>query len=489
MFRTSPLLLIDFYKAVHAEQYPNKTERIVSYYTPRKTRLKDDKPLVHFGLQYFIKEYLIDWFDNEFFRKPIAKLEDEYRYYVESSIPDENELFPKIKELWELGYLPIEILTLPEGTIVPMGVPCVQIANTHKDFAWVTNSIESLYSATQWHAQMAASVGYWYKQIVEKYYDETVDNSISKEKALSCFSYRGEESNESAILSSAGWLTSFCLSATVASGMFMEKYYNANILTSDVNYGSVSTEHSVMCSNFAVDGDETTMLKRLLNDIYSNTNFSVVADSYDYWNYVDNILPKCYNDIMQHAGKCSIRGDSGDPVDITLKTIPKLWDIFGGYTNEKGYKVLDSHIGFVYGDSITIERCEKIYKGLKELGFAANNAALGVGSFSFQCVEEDSALKPFTRDTYCSAVKATYCEVDGKPIQIFKNPKTDDGNFKKSHRGCCAVVKSNNKLMCIDGLTYDSAKEWEGNLLEPIFENSRMVREENLYAIRERLKN
>lgn len=491
MFRTSPLLLIDFYKAVHAEQYPKNTERIVSYYTPRKSRLKEDKVLVHFGLQYFIKEYLIDWFDKEFFRRPIMELKKEYVKFVETSIPDENELFPKIEELWNLGYLPIEISSLPEGTIVPMGVPCVQITNTHPDFAWVVNTIESLLSTTLWHSQMSASVGYWYRQVVNKYYEETVDNSVRRESALSSFSYRGEESNESAIISSAGWLTSFFLSATVPSGMFMERYYNADVLTENVNYGAVSTEHSVMCSNFAVDGDEITMIRRLLNDIYPNTNFSMVADSYDYWNLVNNILPECYDDIMRHNGKMSIRGDGGNPVDIVLKTVPKLWDMFGGTKNSKGYKVLDPHIGMVYGDSITLERCKNIYEGLKEMGFAANNVSLGVGSFSFQCVEEIEndvpVLKPFTRDTYCSAVKATYCEVNGEPIPIFKNPKTDDDHFKKSHKGCCVVTESNGKLMCIDGLDYQSANSWKDNMLEPVFCNSGMIKEESLSNIRKRL--
>lgn len=817
MFRTSPLLLIDFYKAVHAEQYPENTERIVSYYTPRKSRLKEDKVLVHFGLQYFIKEYLIDWFDKEFFRRPIMELKKEYTKFVEISIPDENELFPKIEELWNLGYLPIEISSLPEGTIVPMGVPCVQITNTHPDFAWVVNTIESLLSTTLWHSQMSASVGYWYRQVVNKYYEETVDNSVRREGALSSFSYRGEESNESAIISSAGWLTSFFLSATVPSGIFMEKYYNADVLTEDVNYGAVSTEHSVMCSNFAVDGDEITMIRRLLNDIYPHTNFSMVADSYDYWNLVDNILPECYDDIMRHNGRMLIRpdcyddktqiltdkgwkyfkdlntddlvaqhdfnnsisfvkplkyvsqqydgemyyfesqknklnicvtpnhrmvvdknkeitieyaenvkyyggknmlvggkligdcnklspyerlmiafqadgrcrginkkeqfkrgytlefsiakkrkierlesiinecgleykkvqtesdrlskknknwkdrytfyikvyekpykyfsewvdlvgksylwckdfieevvcwdgsirkdlkeyyayyntskedvetvqliaalagysttfneyidsrkeryknvyevninkkrnyvgggaikkstryykglvycvqvpsgmlvlkrgdhifisGNSGNPVDIVLKTVPKLWDMFGGTKNSKGYKVLDPHIGMVYGDSITLERCKNIYEGLKEMGFAANNVSLGVGSFSFQCVEEIEndvpVLKPFTRDTYCSAVKATYCEVNGEPIPIFKNPKTDDGHFKKSHKGCCVVTESNGKLMCIDGLDYQSANSWKDNMLEPVFCNSGMIKEESLSNIRKRL--
>jgi nicotinic acid phosphoribosyltransferase len=824
MFKTNPLMLIDFYKAVHEEQYPEGTERIVSYYTPRKSRLDDKYCLVHFGLQYFLIEYLIDWFDNEFFRKPIDKIREDYERYVESSIPDENELFPKIEALHKLGYLPLEIKSLPEGTIIPMGVPCVQITNTHKDFAWVVNTVESLLSNTLWHSQIAASVGYWYRQIVNEYYDLTVDDDVPRAKAMSLFSYRGEESNESGILSSAGWLTSFVLSATVPSAQFMENYYNANVENEEVNFGAVSTEHSVMCSNYAVDGDEITMVKRLLNDIYPNTSFSMVADSYDYWNMVDNILPQCKEDIMRHNGKMSVRpdcyddktqiltdkgwkyfrdlntddlvaqhdfnnnisfvkplkyvsqqydgemyyfeskknklnicvtpnhrmvvdknkeitieyaenvkyytgknmlvggkligecnklspyerlmiafqadgrcrginkteqfekgytlefsiakkrkierlesiinecgleykkvqtesdkmskknknwkdrytfyikvyekpykyfsewidltnksylwckdfveevvcwdgsirkdlkeyytyyntskedaelvqliaalagyqttfneridnrkerykntyevsinkkrnciggdsikksvcyykglvycvqvptgmlvlrrgghifisGNSGDPAEIAVNTVFRLWKNFGGTVNSKGYKVLDPHIGVVYGDSITLLKAKEIYYSLERLGFSANNVSLGAGSFSMQCLEEvvieeptkfeTQALQPFTRDTYCSAVKATYCEVNGEPIPIYKDPKTDDGHFKKSHKGCCVVTeKADGGLMCIDGLTYEDACSWKGNLLETVYQNSSMVRRDSLSYIRNRL--
>ncbi len=203
--------------------------------------------------------------------------------------------------------------------------------------------------------------------------------------------------------SSAGWCLSFLNTATVPGIPFLEQMYCCDCTREPVALGAVSTEHSVMCSNYAVDGDEITLLRRLLTEIYPDTSFSAMLDSYDYWNVIDNVLPQLREEIMAHNGCMLMRGDSGDCVEVVTKTVFRLWDIFGGTVNDKGYKVLDPHVKAIYGDSITIHRCEEIYKILIQNGFACSNVALGVGSFSMQCIEEEDLLKPFTRDTFSRA--------------------------------------------------------------------------------------
>ncbi|KAI4453823.1 ganglioside induced differentiation associated protein 2-related [Holotrichia oblita] len=167
-------------------------------------------------------------------------------------------------------------------------------------------------------------------------------------------------------------------------------------------------------------------------------------------------------------------------------TINKLWEVFGGNINSKGYKVLDSHIKAIYGDSITSQRAESIYKILIENGFACNNVSLGSGSFSMQCLEQDDELNPFTRDTYGIAIKATYCEVNGKPIQIFKDPKTDIGHFKKSQRGMCVVYRNKDgELDYKDGFDTVTIESFKGeNLLKPVFADGKMLKEQSLAEIR-----
>ena len=483
MKRTNPMLLIDFYKAVHAEMLPKGITKSVSYFTPRMSRVKMWDKVVMFGLQGFIKTYLIDYFNEEFFNKPFDEVIGEYKRIMNATLGENAYKIEKVEKLHKLGYLPIEIVALPEGTLVPMKVPMFGITNTHPEFAWLPQSLESLISAEIWHPMLSATVGYTYRQIVNKYYDLTCDDNVARARALGAFDFRGEECLQSAEKAGAGWCLSFLLTATVPTIPYLEANYNCDCTKEPVAFGSPSTEHSVMCSNFAVDGDEETLIKRLLTEIYPNTSFSAVLDSYDYWNVVENVLPKLKDEILAHNGCMLVRGDSGDCVEVVTETVFKLWDIFGGTINSKGYKVLNPHIKAIYGDSITIQRCEKIYEILEENGFACSNVALGVGSFSFQCVEEEGILKPFTRDTFSSCIKATYCEIDGKPYPIFKNPK--EGGFKKSQKGCCAVVEADGIMWYIDELTWEEAQS--GNLLKTVFKDGVVTVEQSLAEIRERL--
>ena len=502
MKQTNPLLLIDFYKAVHDLMLPNKMTKSVSYGTPRMSRVNRWKEIVQFGLQPLVKTYFIDYFNNEFFNKPLEEVIAEYERVLNATLGEKAYSSEKIKKLHQLGYLPIEITALKEGTLVPVHIPMFEISNTHPDFAWLPQALESLLSAEIWHPMLSATVGYTYRQIVNKYYDISVENNVPRSRALGDFSFRGQECLQSAVKSSAGWCLSFLNTATVPVIPFLEQMYNCNCTKEPVAFGSPSSEHSVMCSNFAVDGDEITFYKRILTQIYPDVSFSVVCDSYDYVNVVENILPQLKEEIMQHNGCMLIRGDSGNCVKVVTETVFKLWDIFGGTINSKGFKVLDPHVKAIYGDSITVQRCEEIYKILIENGFACNNVALGVGSFSMQCIEEEDTirvkladgsyvegtaiiLKPFTRDTFSFCVKATYCEIDGKPYPIFKNPK--DGGFKKSQRGCCIVWEENGKLFYNDGCTWDQAHNSEVNLLQPIFKDGKMVKEDTLKEVRDRL--
>lgn len=431
---------------------------------------------------------MIDYFNERFFERPIDEVISEYERIMDASLGKGVYGLQKIKDLHALGYLPIEIWALPEGTKVPMHVPMFCITNTHDDFAWLPQALESLISAEAWHPMLAATVGATYRDIVNKFYDETCDDSVSRNKALGSFDFRGEECTDSAIKAAAGWCLSFVNTATVPVIPYLEKLYNCDCTKESVAFGSPSTEHAVMCSNYAVDGDEITLLKRLLTEIYPDTSFSAVLDSYDYWNVIDNVLPQIKPEIMTHNGCMLMRGDSGDCIEVVTKTVFKLWDEFGGTINSKGYKVLDPHVKAIYGDSITIQRCERIYEILKDNGFAASNVALGVGSFSFQCVEEDGILKPFTRDTFSSCIKATYCEIDHKPYPIFKNPK--EGGFKKSQKGCCLVYKNDNgELYYKDEYTWEEASCNSKQELKAIFRNSELLIDDSLANIRNRLHN
>lgn len=501
----NPLLDIDFYKATHSKMYPANLTKIVSYLTPRGSRLKGENDLILFGLQAFIKEFLITNFQDNFFSIPEDKVVNEITRVLDATIGSQAYDIEKIKSLHRLGYLPLEISAVPEGTIVPVEVPMLQLTNTHPNFPWIVEYIESVLSAEMWHGMISANVGYMYRKIVNKYYDKTVEDNIPRAKALGDFSFRGQESLSSATKSSAAFCLSFLNTATVPAIPWLEKYYNCDCTKEPVAFGAVSTEHSVMCSNFAFDGDEITMFRRLLTELYPDTSFSVVSDSYDYWNVVDNILPQLKKEILEHNGTILIRGDSGNPVEVVTSTVMHLWEIFGGTVNSKGYKVLDPHVKAIYGDSISPQKAEQIFQILETNGFACNNVALGVGSFSMQCLETEDGLAPYTRDTFHIAVKATYCEDrDGNEYPIFKDPKNYrivDGKHipvdkvavgeisKKSHKGmCCVSMNENGKIVCEDGFTATTIKEVANkNMFIPVFRDGTMLKEYTLAEIRNRL--
>jgi len=504
MIQYNPLLCLDFYKTAHAEQYPQTLTKMVSYYTPRMTRLNDTEKVTMFGLQAFIQEYLIHAFNQHFFWERWEKVLADYKRVLNSTINTDGVGEKRLKALHDLGYLPLEIRAVPEGVRTNIKVPQIEISNTHPDFVWLVNSIETMLSCTMWHTQVSAEVGYRYRQIVNKYADLTCDDNVVRARLLGDFSMRGQESVESATKSSAAFCLSFLNTATVPAILWLEENYHCDCTREPVAFGALSTEHSVMCSNFAVDGDEVTHVRRLLTEIYPHQSFSMVSDSYDYWNLVNNILPQIKDEILSHDGCLAIRGDSGDPVEVVTETVFRLWDIFGGTTNSKGYKVLDPHIKALYGDSITPQRCKAIYEILMKNGFAINNVSLGVGSFSMQCLEtieetdspdgvkQKKSYAPYTRDTFGIAVKATYAEdADGKPIMIFKNPKTDTGHFKKSQRGCCQVYKifhadcSDCDYVYDDGLTWEEAQDT--NELRTVFKNGQLTRTYTLDEVRQNL--
>lgn len=482
MINTVALLLSDTYKQTHFYQYPKGLTKLVSYWVPRKSMFKNTDKMIFWGLQAFIKEYLIDYFNENFFNKSFNEATRTYERYMNIQLGEENYDENPLINLYNLGYLPLEIRALPEGSKVNMGIPCIEITNTHSDFAWLVQWIECILQADLWKTCCHATVGNMYRELANEYYTKTVDDDIDPAMAMSDFGMRGMSCIEESIRTSASWLLSFDKTSTIPALPYIDKMYNADCQNNHIGIGAVSTEHSVMGANFAIDGDEITFVKRLLTELYPNTSFSMVSDTYDYWNMIDNILPACRDEIMNHKGKLLVRPDSGDIVEISVKTVQKLWDMFGGTINSKGYRVLDPHIGIIYGDGCTLDRVREIWRQLEELGFAANCIVFGVGAFCFTAAFEDDKMIVFTRDIFGIAMKASYGEIDGKKVLIYKDPKTDTDNLKKSHKGCCRVYKENGAYKCEDG--YFGMVD--DTLLRTVYKNGTLI-EDDFMIIRKRL--
>lgn len=480
----SAMILCDFYKISHREQYPQKTEYVYSTWTPRESRIEGIDRVLSFGHQGFIKEYLIEFFQTHFFSKPKNEVIDAYSRIIKSTLGINDPSTSHIAELHDLGYLPLSIKSLPEGTLVPIRTPVLTIINTDPRFFWLTNYIETLASSELWMSSTSATIAFQYRKILNKYAHETGGDLGFVPFQGHDFSMRGMGGLHSSMLSGLGHLISFVGTDTIPAIYRAEKYYNANVETEMVGTSIPATEHSVMCAN---GQDERTVFKRLLTEVYPNGFLSVVSDTWDFWNIVGQVLPEMKSLIMQRNGKLVIRPDSGDPVKIICGDLESenpfaqkgliecLWDIFGGTKNEKGFKVLDSHIGAIYGDSITLKRCESICSLLKEKGFASTNVVYGIGSYTYQYN---------TRDTFGFALKSTACVIDGQEYQLFKNPKTDSG-VKKSQKGRVAVFQEQGKIWHQE--EYGLQDQIAGDLLQEVFRNGKLLVDENLNDIRKKV--
>lgn len=509
----NPLLLTDGYKTGHHLQYPKGTTLVYSNFTPRSNKYapKGCDQVVSFGQQMVMKQ-IHEAFEKEFFHQPkehvCAEMKRELSMYLNTDYDVSH-----FEALWDLQYLPIAVKALPEGTLTPIKVPVLTIYNTHPDFYWVTNYLETILSNLLWKPMTSATIAHQYRKVLTKWQEKTdAEKSWFIDWQGHDFSMRGMDSVEAVISSGVAHLTSFMGSDSLPAIYGARKYYGSEGPVA----GSVNaTEHSVMCAGGKEDEVET--FRRLL-ETYPSGILSVVSDTWDLWKVCTEHVVTLKEEILARDGKLVIRPDSGDPVDILCgylivdhkdglvtargsndtwkksfdvnsseieeyrKTseckgvIELLWDVFGGTINEQGYKVLDPHIGAIYGDSITIDRADEICRRLEAKGFASTNVVLGIGSFTYQYN---------TRDTFGFAMKATYVEVDGEGREIFKDPITDDGT-KKSATGLLMVTRPNDgDYQLFDKVNWNNEANGE---LKTIYKDGKFHNATTLDEIRNRLK-
>lgn len=491
-------LLTDGYKLDHRRQYPEGTEYVYSNWTPRSNHyLPEAQGAVVFGIQYMLERIFIEEFNRNFFQLPKEKAVASFKRRIDTFLGKDNEVGTgHIAALHDLGYLPVRVKALPEGTVCPIGCPMLTIVNTKPEFFWVTNFLETVMSCELWLPMTSATVAHLYKKELKRHADKTGFRDID----FLChdFSMRGMAGVEAAVLSGMGHLVSFCGSETIPAIEAVEKYYGVDAEQCLIAGTIPATEHSVMCAGGMEDEYQT--FKRLITKVYPSGFVSIVSDTWDFWKVITEYMPMLRGIILGRDGRVVIRPDSGDPVKIIagysageladlipqeIASIPPhelkgayecLWETFGGTVNEKGYKVLDSHIGMIYGDSITPERQKEIYRRLEAKGFAASNLVLGVGSYTYQYK---------TRDCLGFAMKATWCRINGVGKEIFKHPKTDDGT-KNSLKGLIRVEKDNNgKYIARDQVTPDAE---QGGCLETVFEDGEMKKTFTFEEIRKNLK-
>lgn len=497
------LMMTDAYKLDHRRVYQlastegGNVQTVYSNWTNRGSRIPDVNKVVHFGLQAFI-QFLNDKFAS-FFEADENLVCELYQERL-NKILGENQIgTDHIRALHQLGYLPLKFSAVPEGTRVPLRVPTFTVENTHPDFFWLTNYIETIMSSQIWQASTSATIAHRMRKVLEDGARETGGSLEAVNWQGHDFSYRGMSSNETAQLSGAGHLLSFYGTDSLSTLGWIDRYYGGEYVAGSVP----ATEHSVMCAGTATIG-EKELFSRIL-DLYPTGIVSVVSDTFDLWAVLTDFLPSLKEKIMARDGSLIIRPDSGDVVDIitgeldlrdpqqkaiyeakkangTLTNeesgaLELLDNVFGHTLNALGFKELDSHIGLIYGDSITVDVAREINARLKAKGYATTNVVYGVGSFTYQYN---------TRDTFMSAVKATWAKVGDKGFDLQKNPVTGDG-MKKSAKGRLAVVANEQgELVVVEQAT---PEDEERSLIQPVWVDGEFVRFQSFADVRETLAN
>lgn len=326
-----PEMNLDFYKVGHIFQYPEGTEYVYSNFTPRSNKhaphLMDGA--VFIGLTRYIKLTLIDLWDEYFFNKPVDEVTARFKRRMLTSLGSDINV-DHITALHNLGYLPLRIKALPEGTLVPFGVPMFTVENTLPEFYWLTNAIETDISSEMWKPCTAATIAREYRKILNEFGIKTgvADDFIPFQ--AHDFSYRGMSGREDAANTGLGHLVYFTGSDNIPAINAAEDLYHANA-DEYFTAGSINaTEHSVQCAGTKEGEFET--YRRLITDVYPSGMVSIVSDTWDYWNVLTDILPNLRNEIMGRDGKLVVRPDCYD--DQTQILTDSGWKYFSELTED-----------------------------------------------------------------------------------------------------------------------------------------------------------
>lgn len=471
--KNNPLLALDVYKMGHMSQYAPGTTFVSSYFCDRSDQYFDNH--VFFGLQYYLQEYLST--------KLTKEMGEEFLYHRSLILgKPEKGVVEKVNNLCDLGYFPLEIKSLPEGSVTTKGVPLFTIKNTIPGFHWVVGMVESLLLKV-WYSNTVATASYKYRQLVNKLFDESVDENkfFLRDFMVHDFGFRGDSSEEGAALSGVAHLLNFTGSDTVpALGLAIKNYYADT--SKPIMLSVPASEHSVACS-FGKDG-EFDYFEDMLN-VYPEGIVSIVSDQYDVYKVFSEYTVRLKDKILARNGKTVFRPDSGDQETIIcgdesaeldspqwLGCLRLLDKVFGHTINSKGFKVLNESVGLIYGDGMYYEKYERTQRRLMSMGYSAENLVIGVGGI----------LRNYSRDALGAAIKATWVEKNNTPTEIFKDPVTD--HKKKSLKGLLYVGEKNGELFVEDQVSPE--KERTG-LLTTVFLNGKITKETSLSEIRSRL--
>jgi nicotinamide phosphoribosyltransferase len=458
----------DSYKPTHWNMLPEGTEYVYSYFESRKGAKFEKTPF--FGLQAIIKKYFIG--------SVVTQADIEQAALLFKAHYGDETYFNR--KGWEYilethgGKLPLRIRAVPEGTPVTVNNVLMTVENTDPKCAWLTNYVESVLTHV-WYPSTVAALSRATKEVLVGFLARTSDNPAAVNFMLHDFGYRGATCDEAAAIGGAGHLLNFLGTDTLVAMDFAIEYYKADL--NGLAYSVAATEHSIMTAR-GPHGEED-ILDDLLNK-YPKGILATVADSFDIYNYVENLVCKKFKDrILARDGVLVVRPDSITPLHPTPES-ETLWIVQTlannmGYTlNSKGFMVLNPKVRVLWGDGIDKDGIEKILTTLEKAGFSAENMVFGMGGGLLQKVNRDTQRFAFKSSAQCR---------NGTWHDVYKLPKDLS---KASKRGRLALVKYNDGTFATvpEHLPNYQASGMTGDLLETVFLNGDLVKEYTFTEVR-----
>lgn len=400
----------DSYKLGHFAQYPTNTSKVYEYIESRT-----HENVMFFGLQMYLKQL------NESF-PTMEDVEFANAFATQHGVCFNYE---GAKALVELGYLPLKIKAVKEGTVLSGRNVLVTIENTHPDFEWLVGILETQILRAVWYPSTVATYSKNLKTLINKFLIETQGNNDSLPFKMHDFGARSSTSAESSGIGGLAHLVNFMGTDTMQGIMYGMEYYDAGM----AGFSVVAAEHSTITS--WTEDMELEAYRNLIKKFPSGI-LSVVSDSYDLERtvreYYGKILKK---EILARDGVFVVRPDSGEPVEVVMNVLNWLEEGFSSYVNDQGYKVLNDKVRIIQGDGVDFDKIEEILITMKANGWSAENLVFGMGT---------KLLQDHNRDDLSFAMKVSYIEDEnGNGTDVFKNPKTDSA--KVSKKGRLALVE------------------------------------------------
>lgn len=472
---TNLILKTDSYKLTHYNQYPDNTEGVYSYFEARKGAQFDET--VFFGLLPILEELA---------GKAVTQSDVDAAAKLAAVHFGDDTVFNRAG--WEYivneldGHLPVRIKAIPEGTVVPVDNVMMTVENTDPNCYWLTNALESVLTHV-WYPMTVATKSRETKKLIRQYLDYSADSDAGLPFMLHDFGYRGATTDSAAAIGGAGHLVNFLGTDTLPAMELAMETYNADL--DSLAFSVQATEHSVMTA--LGKRNQYRVVEKLLRENPSGI-LSVVIDSYDSYDFVHTMCNRFKDDILARDGKFVFRPDSNteihpEPGDQVVWILRTLEQAFGSTTNEKGFRVLDSHVGVLWGDGIDYDGIEKILKAVTDAKFSAENMVFGQGG---------GLLQKVNRDTQRCAFKSSAQKIKGEDWREVKKNPLDASKASKGGRLVLSIESDPHgpydKFVTNQEGVFPHDHMYVVDALVTVFENGEIKNRPTFAEIRERAK-